>query len=311
MPGLDHVRSQSLFGLSDVKCYFKWGTDYKDARQEVINRLQFVQLPPAFKRRSHRGTRSASCSATPSRARATRSRSSKTAEDWILERQWRMVPGVVDVTSFGGETKQFHIKVDPYRLKGHGVTLTQLTTAVQNANINGGGQRLEIGEQSYDIRGVGLLRNTHDIEDIVIVDYKGTPVRVRDVAEVDVGFAPRLGMVGIDDRPDVVQGIVLMRYGAETKPTLEGIHAKVDYIREEPPPAAGHAHQAVLRPRRSRRPDHAHGDGERRHRHRAGRARAAVVPRQHPRGADHRAEHPARAARRVHRHGVHARRRRT
>jgi cobalt-zinc-cadmium resistance protein CzcA len=156
----------------------------------------------------------------------------KTAEDWILERQFKQVPGVIDVVSFGGETKQFQIGVDPYRLKGHGVTLQQVVTAVQNANLNSGGQRLEMGEQSYDIRGIGLLRNVHDIEDIVIVDVKGTPVRVRDVAEVKIGPAPRLGKVGIDDRPDVVQGIVLMRYGGETRPTLEGIHQRVDYIRK-------------------------------------------------------------------------------
>jgi Cu/Ag efflux pump CusA len=236
MPGLDHVRSQSLFGLSDVKCYFQWGTDYKEARQEVINRLQFVTLPSATPGGPPIQAQISPWNAIGELFRYTVEgkgytlKELKTAEDWILERQWRMVPGVVDVTSFGGETKQFHIKVDPYRLKGHGVTLTQLTAAIQNANINGGGQRLEIGEQSYDIRGVGLLRNTHDIEDIVIVDYKGTPVRVKDVAEVEVGFAPRLGMVGIDDQPDVVQGIVLMRYGAETKSTLAGIHAKVDYI---------------------------------------------------------------------------------
>jgi Cu/Ag efflux pump CusA len=232
MPGLDHVRSQSLFGLSDVKCYFKWGTDYEKARQEVINRLQFVQLPASIQAQISPWNAIGELFRYTVEGKGYTLKELKTAEDWILERQWRMVPGVVDVTSFGGETKQFHVKVDPYRLKGHGVTLQQLTQAVQNANLNGGGQRLEIGEQSYDIRGVGLLRNTHDIEDIVVVDYKGTPVRVKDVAEVDVGYAPRLGMVGINDQPDVVQGIVLMRYGAETKSTLEGIHAKVDYIEQ-------------------------------------------------------------------------------
>jgi cobalt-zinc-cadmium resistance protein CzcA len=155
----------------------------------------------------------------------------KTAEDWVLERQFRQVPGVVDVVSFGGETRQYHVGVDPFRLRGHGVTLQQVISAVQNANVNSGGQRLEMGEQSYDIRGIGLLRNVHDIEDIVVTDIQGTPVRVKDVAEVKLGAAPRLGMIGVDDRPDVVQGTILMRYGAETKPTLAGIHDKIDYIR--------------------------------------------------------------------------------
>jgi Cu/Ag efflux pump CusA len=232
MPGLDHIRSQSLFGLSDVKCYFKWGTDYAAARQEVINRLQFAQLPNGVQASLSPWNAIGELFRYTVEGKGYTLDELKTAQDWILERQWRQVPGVIDVTSFGGETKQFQVGVDPFRLKGHGVTLAQVLQAVQNANVNGGGQRLEVGEQSYDIRGIGLLRSVHDIEDIVIVDIKGTPVRVKDVAEVKVGPAPRLGMVGIDERPDVVQGIVLMRYGGESKSTLEGIHERVDYIRK-------------------------------------------------------------------------------
>jgi cobalt-zinc-cadmium resistance protein CzcA len=232
MPGLDHVRTQSLFGLSDVKCYFKWGTKYEDARQEVINRLQFIAMPQGVQPQISPWNAIGEVFRYTVEGRGYSVQELKTAQDWILERQFKQVPGVVDVVSFGGETKQFQIGVDPYRLKGHGVTLQQVIQAVQNANVNSGGQRLEMGEQSYDIRGIGLLRNVHDIEEIVIVDIKGTPVRVRDVAEVKIGPAPRLGRVGIDDRPDVVQGTVLMRYGSETKPTLEGIHARIEYIRQ-------------------------------------------------------------------------------
>jgi cobalt-zinc-cadmium resistance protein CzcA len=232
MPGLDHVRSQSLFGLSDVKCYFKWGTKYEEARQEVINRLQFVGLPTGVQATISPWNAIGEVFRYTVEGKGYSVQELKTAQDWVLERQFKQVPGVVDVVSFGGETKQFQIGVDPYRLKGHGVTLQQVVTAVQNANVNSGGQRLEMGEQSYDIRGIGLLRNIHDIEDIVIVDIKGTPVRVRDVADVKIGPAPRLGKIGIDERADVVQGTVLMRYGNETKPTLDGIHAKLDYIRK-------------------------------------------------------------------------------
>ncbi|AKU96424.1 Cobalt-zinc-cadmium resistance protein CzcA [Labilithrix luteola] len=231
MPGLDHTRSQSLFGLSDVKCYFKWGTKYEDARQEVINRLQFVTLPQGVQATISPWNAIGEVVRYTVEGKGYTVQQLKTAQDWILEKQFKQVPGVVDVVSFGGETKQFHIGVDPYRLKGHGVTLQQVIDAVQNANVNSGGQRLEMGEQSYDIRGIGLLRDVHDIEDIVIVGIKGTPVRVRDVADVKIGPAPRLGQVGIDERPDVVQGTILMRYGAETKPTLDGIHAKIEYIR--------------------------------------------------------------------------------
>jgi cobalt-zinc-cadmium resistance protein CzcA len=230
MPGLDHVRSQSLFGLADVKCYFKWGTKYEDARQEVINRLGFVSLPAGVQAQISPWNAIGEVFRYTVEGKGYSVRDLKTAQDWILERQFKQVPGVVDVVSFGGETKEFHVGVDPFRLKGHGVTLNQLVSAVQNANVNTGGQRLTMGEQSYDIRGIGLLRNVHDIEDIVISDVRGTPVRVRDVATVEVGAAPRLGMIGIDDRPDVVQGTVLMRYGAETKATLEGIHQRLEYI---------------------------------------------------------------------------------
>jgi len=129
--------------------------------------------------------------------------------------------------------------VDPYRLRGHAVGLSAVIGAIQNANQNVGGQRLFMGEQSYDVRGVGLLgarapqvSAERDIENIVVAELKGTPVRVKDVADVDIGYAPRLGIVGYDDQPDVVQGIVLMRYGGETQPTLEGLHARVEYIRQ-------------------------------------------------------------------------------
>ena len=149
------------------------------------------------------------------------------------------MPGVIDVTSYGGESKQYHVEVDPYSLRGHSVSLNSVETAIQNANQNVGGQRLFMGEQSYDIRGIGLLgahapqiSPQRDIENIVVAAQKGTPVRVKDVADVDVGYAPRLGIVGFNEEPDVVQGIVLMRYGGETPSTLEGIHARVDYIRQ-------------------------------------------------------------------------------
>ena len=238
MPGLVHTRTQSLFGLSDVKCYFNWDTKYGDARQEVINRLQFVQLPPGNQATLSPWNAIGEVYRYTVEGKGYDLKELKAAEDWILERQFKQVPGVVDVTSYGGETKQYQIGVDPYRLRGHGVTLQQLVTAVQNANQNVGGQRLTMGEQSFDVRGIGLFgagealgNAVHDIEDIVVVEQKGVPVRVRDVASVEVGHAPRLGMVGKDDQSDVVQGIVLMRYGGETPSTLKGIHDRVEHIK--------------------------------------------------------------------------------
>src|SRR5580698_5142066 len=236
IPGLESVRSQSLFGLSDVKAYFSWETPYKEARQEVINRIQFVPLPNGLQAGLSPWNAIGELFRYRVVGKGYTLKDLKTAEDWVLERQFKQVPGVIDVTSYGGLTKQYHVEVDPYRLRGHGVPLGNLISSIQNANQNVGGQRLFMGEQSYDIRGIGLLGShnppVHDIENVVIAEQKGTPVRIRDVADVDIGFAPRLGLVGFDDDPDVVQGIVLMRYGGETQPTLAGIHAKVDYIRQ-------------------------------------------------------------------------------
>jgi cobalt-zinc-cadmium resistance protein CzcA len=236
MPGLEHLRSQSLFGLSDVKCYFTWATEYRDVRQEVINRIQFVSLPQGMQAGLSPWNAIGELFRYRLVGKGYTLKDLKTAEDWILERQFKQVQGVVDVTSYGGETKQYHVEVDPYRLRGHGATLAQLTSAIQNANQNVGGQRLFMGEQSYDIRGIGLLGSRalsqRDIEGVVVSELKGTPVRVKDVADVDIGHAPRLGIVGFDEDPDVVQGIVLMRYAGETPSTLEGIHERVDYIRQ-------------------------------------------------------------------------------
>jgi cobalt-zinc-cadmium resistance protein CzcA len=275
MPGLDHIRSQSLFGLSDVKCYFKWGTEYKDARQEVINRLQFVSgLPNGVQPQLSPWNAIGEVFRYTVKGEGYTLKDLKTAEDWILERQFRMVPGVIDVTSYGGETKQYHVDIDPYRLRGQSVTITQLIAAITNANINVGGQRLSVGEQSFNVRGVGLIKSLRDIGNIVITEAKdkngnptGVPIRVRDVANTVIGYAPRLGIVGRfgcmpktepswlqkllgntdtlelradaptadcdpKDQSDVVQGIILMRYGGETPKTLEGIYDRIDYIRK-------------------------------------------------------------------------------
>jgi cobalt-zinc-cadmium resistance protein CzcA len=232
MPGLDHVRSQSLFGLSDVKCYFRWGTTYQDARQEVINRLQFVQLPNGLQGQISPWNAIGEVFRYIVRGKGYSLADLKSAQDWILEREFKQVRGVVDVTSFGGETRQIHVDVDPYRLRGQKLTLPQVTAAIANANQNVGGQRLTLGEQSYTVRGIGLFRSLKDIRDVVVQAVGGIPVRVREIAAVADGARPRLGIVGHDGEPDVVQGIVLMRYGGETAKTLAGIYQRIDLIRK-------------------------------------------------------------------------------
>ncbi len=232
MRGLDHIRSQSLFGLSDVKAYFNWGNDYDRVRQEVINRLQFTTLPTGMQPQLSPWNAIGELFRYNIRGKGYTTRDLKTAEDWVLERQFKQVPGVIDVVSFGGETKQYHVGVDPFRLRGQGLALPQLISAIQSGNQNVGGQRLTIGAQSYAVRGIGVMRDVHDIEDVVIAAPKDVPIRVKDVAETTLGAAPRLGIVGHDDEEDVVQGVVLMRYGGETPSTLAGIHDRIDYIRK-------------------------------------------------------------------------------
>jgi cobalt-zinc-cadmium resistance protein CzcA len=230
MIDLDHIRSQSLFGLSDVKCYFTWAADYHLAQQRVLNRLSFISLPPGMTPQLSPWSAIGEVYRYVVRGDGYTLADLKTAEDWILERQFRQAPGVIDVVGFGGETKEYHVEVDPFRLKGHGLTLAQLVNGLSSSNQNVGGQRLTIGEQSYNVRGIGIIHSLGDIRDVVLSEQKGTPVRVRDVAEVTVGHAPRLGIVGKDLDPDVVQGTVLMRYGGDSLKTLAAVHERVDYI---------------------------------------------------------------------------------
>jgi cobalt-zinc-cadmium resistance protein CzcA len=231
MPGLDHIRSQSLFALTDVKCYFRWGTRYEDARQEVINRLQFIQLPQGMQAQLSPWNAIGEVYRFNVRGKGYSLQELKTAADWILVRQFKQVPGVADVVTFGGLTKEYHVEVDPYRLRARNVSLAQVLQAIGNANQNVGGQRLALGDQAYTIRGLGLFRTVKDIEDVVVLAQKGIPVRVRDIATVQIGHAPRLGIVGRDEDADVVQGTVLMRYGGETHATLQGIYDRVAFIR--------------------------------------------------------------------------------
>jgi heavy metal efflux system protein len=232
MPGLEHVRSQSLFGLADVKFYFGWDTNYATAQQRVLNQLNFVTLPTGVQPQLSPWSAIGELYRYKVVGKDYTSTDLKTAEDWILEKQFRQVPGVIDVVGFGGLTKQYHVDVDPYRLRAFNVSLAQLQSAIANANQNVGGQRLTLGEQSFDVRGIGLIRSVHDIEQITIAAQKGVPFRVRDVAAVHAAAAPRLGIVGRDGEPDIVEGIVLMRYGGDSPSTVKGIHDRVDYIRQ-------------------------------------------------------------------------------
>jgi cobalt-zinc-cadmium resistance protein CzcA len=230
MPGLDHVRSISIFGLSDIKCYFRWDSSYKDDRQEVLNRIGIATLPnnlsPALSPENAIGEIYRYFVTGPYSLLEK-----KTAQDWILERQFKQVPGVLDVVGFGGLVKQYHVDVDPYRLRGHGLSLSPLLASIPAANQNVGANVLNVGEQSFNVRGIGLVQGTDDIMNIEIATKNGVAVKIGDVADVSIGNAPRLGMVGHDAEDDIVQGIVLMRPKGNTLETLKSIQAKVAEIR--------------------------------------------------------------------------------
>ncbi|HEY2486089.1 MAG TPA: CusA/CzcA family heavy metal efflux RND transporter [Candidatus Binataceae bacterium] len=231
---LEAIRTISLFGLSDVKLYFGWDSDYYWDRTETINRLGLITLPqnltPSISPDNPIGEIYRYIVQSPDHDRIEE----KTLQDWVLEKQLKTVPGVEDVSGFGGLTKQYHVDVDAAKLNHYQLSLATLTSAIANANINVGGNYLDVGQQSFDVRGLGFITNLDDIRDIVLASANATlnnsiaiPARVRDVAEVSVGYAPRLGIVGRNEQDEVVQGIVLMRKYGNTLQTLKGVEAKV------------------------------------------------------------------------------------
>ena len=213
MPGFTNVRSLSIFGLSDIKIYFDFDTDIFRDRQEVLNRLAAVELPPG-----------AAPSLSPWWAIAEIYRYEidgepasayglEDAQDWQVRREFRRIPGVIDVTAFGGTTKEYHVEIDPGDLISYGVSLSQVMSALPNSNANVGGNYLTIGAQNYNIRGLGLINGIADIENVMVAEKDGTPIFIRTLGTVAVGSRVRLGKVGIDERDDVVEGVVLLQRG--------------------------------------------------------------------------------------------------
>jgi cobalt-zinc-cadmium resistance protein CzcA len=232
IPNVKAIRTISLFGLSDVKLQFSYDFTYQEAEQWVINRLS--QLPPL-----PNGVQ-AQLSPTSPIGEIYRYRivgpkgysvtDLKTLQDWVLERLFKGVPGVIDVTGWGGKTKTYDVTVDLSKLKSYGLTLPQILTVLNNSDVNVGGQTVDIGPQAAIVRGVGLMHSMDDVRDTMLTSANGTPVFVRDVASVTVGHQPRLGIAGQDDDDDIVQGIVLMHRGEKSKPTIKGVEAEVEKI---------------------------------------------------------------------------------
>src|ERR1700729_4278741 len=229
---LGTIRTISLYGLSDVKLQFSFDFTYDQALQQVLNRLS--QMPPLP------GNVQPGISPLSAIGEIYRYRLAgppnysvldlKTLQDWVLQRRFRAVPGVIDVTGWGGRTKTYELQVDFNKLIANGLTLPQLLQAVNNANVNVGGNTVNIGSQSAVVRGVGLIRSIDALANTMIASNGGTPVLVGDVATVTVGEQPRLGIAGENQDDDIVQGIVLMRRGEQSSPTIARVEELVDRI---------------------------------------------------------------------------------
>ncbi|MGB6198321.1 MAG: efflux RND transporter permease subunit, partial [Candidatus Acidiferrales bacterium] len=227
IPKLTYVRSISIFGLSDVKLYFDYSSDYRWDRQEVLNRLQLATLP---------GNVSPQLSPESPVGEIYRYRlygpgyslnELKATQDWFVTREIKQVSGIIDVASFGGTTREYSAEIDPRKLLQFNVTLPQVVAAVSSSNANAGGSYLTMGSQSVNVRGLGLLQTIPEMQNVLITERNGVPVLLRDVADVHEGSEPRLGLVGVDHDDDAVQGIVLLQRGEQSLPALRSLEQKV------------------------------------------------------------------------------------
>jgi cobalt-zinc-cadmium resistance protein CzcA len=227
LPRLTTSRSISLYGLSDVILTFQNGTDDYFARQQVFNRLSEVTLPSGV-------TSTLSPLSPPSgliyryvlQSSDRSPMELKTFEDWIVEPQFRSVPGVADDSGFGGGTMQYQVLLDPARVASVGLSVQQVENALTANNGNAGGGFYSQGSQFYYVRGEGRLKTIEDIGNVVVAVHDGTPVLVKDVGRIVIGIAPRLGEFGYQDQDDAVEGVILLRTGEKTQAVLTGVEAK-------------------------------------------------------------------------------------
>ena len=232
MPNLKQVRTISLYGLSDVKLQFGFEFDYLQAEQQVLNRLQQLDPLPA-------GAKPTISPISPIgeifRYKLTAPPGYsvldlRTLQEWVLKKRFRAVPGVIDAIGWGGKTKTIELSVDLDRLMAYGLTLSNVVKTLNDSNLNVGGNRVAIGGQSAVVRAVGLIRDVDDINGTVLTQVGGAPVLVKDIATVTIGHQPRLGIAGMNDENDIVQGIVLMRRGEKSTPSIEAVKAEVAKI---------------------------------------------------------------------------------
>src|SRR5690349_120513 len=233
-PRMVVMRSISLYGLSDIRLTFEEGTNDYFARQVIFQKIGDAQLPsgvtpsmaPLF---SPSGLVYRYVLESPDRT----PQELKTIEDWVVERAYRSVPGVADDSGLGGTVMQYQVLLDPARLYGYHLTVPQVLTALAANNANAGGGFYSQGGQFYYVRGIGLVRNTDDIGNVVVGANKGVPIRVRDIGDVSIGHAPRLGQFGFQKNDDAVEGVILMLRGEQTQNVLKGVEAKTEELNRQ------------------------------------------------------------------------------
>jgi len=244
IPHLTALRSFSLFGLSDLKLTFDDESENDWNREKVLERLSQVTLPPTVSPQI--GTDWSPVGqiyffTLHSTNPAYDVMELKSIEDWVIEKQFKSVPNVVDVASFGGPTREYQVRIDPNKLISYGLSIGQVEQQLSANNANAGGSFISVGLQQVNVAEVGLVRNVHDIENTVLFSKNGTPLHVSDIAVVAQGPRIRLGQFArarhlsngtIIDNDDVVSGIVLLRKGADSDSTLEGIHRKVEELND-------------------------------------------------------------------------------
>jgi cobalt-zinc-cadmium resistance protein CzcA len=242
-PGVDVIRSTSFYGLSFVRVVFQYTVDYYFAlTQTAINLQQNVSLPgnvtPQIQATSLVGEIFRYEVIGPPHFGLSNLR---TVQDWILQRRLLAVPGVVQVNTWGGTTKEYDVEVNPQKLEAYGLTLPQVISALGNANVNVGGRTINMGQQSVNVRGVGLMDSggaadltqgykVQDIENVLLSEQQGLPLFVKDVAKVSVGYVPRLGKAGRDHSDDVVAAIVIMNRTLHTNDVVARVRSEIDKI---------------------------------------------------------------------------------
>src|ERR1043166_946063 len=230
-PGLKYLRSNTVYALGFIRLQFEYGRDYYFVRQQTLNRLKDVTLPSGVEPViSPAGGISEIMRYQLKGPPGMSLIDLKTIQDWVVERKLRTVAGVADVSVLGGKTKEYQAEIDLNKMMAYGLAIPQIITAISTGNANVGGRTIAIGEQSVNVRGIGVVSSLEDIRNIVLTQQNGIPVLLSDVAKVQIGFTPRLGIAGRDDKTDVLFGIVLMQKLERTMDVVTRVRAEIQRL---------------------------------------------------------------------------------